>query len=37
MSSSWFLTGSCEKKILIEGEIGEKEGKFALATVFNGF
>jgi len=25
------------KKILIEGEIGGKGGKFALAAVFNGF
>jgi len=34
------LIGSSQvvvKKILIEGEIGEKRGKFALATVLNGF
>jgi len=30
MSSIWFLTGWC-KNILIEGEIGGKRGKFALA------
>jgi len=36
MSSSWFLTGCCEK-ILIEGEKGGKRGKFALAAVSNGF
>jgi len=36
MSSSRFLTG-CSEKILIEEEVGGKEGKFALATVFNGF
>jgi len=32
MSSSRFLTGSCEKKIVIEGEIGGKRGTFALAS-----
>jgi len=31
MSYSRFLTGSCEK-ILTEGEIGGKRGKFALAS-----
>jgi len=36
MSSSQFLTGCCEK-ILIEGGIGGKGGKFALAAVLNGF
>jgi len=31
MSSIWFLTGCCEK-ILIEGEISGKRGKFALGS-----
>jgi len=34
MSSSWFLTGCCEK-FSHRGKIGGKRGKFALATIFS--
>jgi len=37
MSSSWFLTGILMKKICHRGENRVEKGKFAQATVSNGF